>query len=97
MLNRVFREERGPMGRLTTAFLKQIWENLKQKYKVGLFSHHALRPCQLYRFSEQSFLWWREEMRRRDQEAADRDERRDQEAAARDERFLAILERLASK
>ncbi|CAL8314211.1 unnamed protein product [Arctogadus glacialis] len=33
MLNRVFLEERGLMGRLTTAFLKKKRENLKQKYK----------------------------------------------------------------
>ena len=57
MLNRVFLEERGLVGRLTIGFLKKKRENLKQKYKVGLFSHHALRPCQLYRFSEPSFLF----------------------------------------
>ncbi|XP_059211483.1 trichohyalin-like isoform X1 [Centropristis striata] len=33
MLTRVFLEERGLVGRVTTSFLKKKWENLKQKYK----------------------------------------------------------------
>ncbi|KAL2095429.1 hypothetical protein ACEWY4_010148 [Coilia grayii] len=33
MLSRMFLEERGLVGRLTTGFLKKKWENLKQKYK----------------------------------------------------------------
>lgn len=35
LVTRMFLQQRGLEGRVTPAFLKKKWENLKQKYKVA--------------------------------------------------------------